>query len=279
MPENLAQHPASTSEATTGELKYTVPTGERPVRYKGFAPGAKQDVPARYIQQTVTIRNGRTASEAFSLDGQGFMLCRHGTKAPDLYDDRSVRDVYYPEVAALVREITGAARVLVFDHTIRSNAPGHKGTPGMRGPAHRVHNDYTELSGPQRLRDLVPNADAERQLARRFAIVNVWRPIRGPLRDQPLAVCDASSTTTEDFLPSALIYPDRAGETYGVAWSPRHRWFYFPEMEADEALLFKCYDSEPTRARFTPHSAFRDPNAPTPPTPRESIEARTLAFF
>lgn len=278
MPDTPAQRTATWPAATTGALKYTVPTGETPVRYKGFPPGAKQDVLARYVTQSVTVRNGRTAGEDFSLDRHGFVLRRHATNARDLYDETVVRSVYYPEVAALVREATDAARVLVFDHTIRSNAPGRNGMPGVRGPAHRVHNDYTEASGPRRLRDLPPE-EAEHRPPRRFAIVNVWRPIRGPLQDQPLAVCDAASAEPTDFLPSALVYPDRAGETYGVAYSPRHRWFYFSEMTADEALLFKSFDSDESRARFTPHSAFADPNAPNPPKPRESIEARALAFF
>lgn len=277
MPDAPAQRIVAASVTTTGALKYTVPTGETPVGYKGFPPGAKQDVPARFVTQIVTIRNGRTATEDFSLDRHGFVLYRRATSTRDLYDDAVVRGAYYPEVEALVREATGAARVLVFDHTIRSNAPGRKGTPGVRGPAHRVHNDYTEVSGPRRLHDLAP--EAECRPPHRFAIVNVWRPIRGPLQDQPLAVCDAASAERADFLPSALIYPDRAGETYGVAYNPRHRWFYFPEMEADEALLFKCYDSDESRARFTPHSAFTDPSAPDPPKPRESIETRALAFF
>lgn len=266
-----------TVASTQGELKYTVPTGEAPVRYKGFAPGEKRDILATFASRTVTIRNGRAANEAFSLDRHGFILMKRATAATDLYDDDIVREVYYPETAAMVREATGASRVLVFDHTVRSNAPGRKSTKGVRGPAHRVHNDYTEKSGPQRVRDLVPD-EADDLLRRRFAVVNVWRPIAGPLQDQPLAVCDASTAVKEDFLVSALIYPDRAGETYGVAYSLRHRWFYFPEMTADEALLFKCYDSDTARARFTPHSAFRDPLAPSP-LPRQSIEARMLAFF
>jgi hypothetical protein len=266
------------AEATQGELKYTVPTGEMPVRYKGFPPGTRHDILAQFETRTMTIRNGRTAGTAFSLDRHGFTHLDRPTTADDLYDDAVVRDVYYPETAAMVRDVTGASRVLVFDHTLRSNAPGRKGTAGVRGPAHRVHNDYTETSGPQRVRDLLPR-EAERLLARRFAIVNVWRPIAGPLEDAPLAVCDASSAATDDFLASALIYPDRAGETYGVAYNARHRWFYFPEMRANEALLFKCYDSDRSCARFTPHSAFRDPRAPVPPRPRESIETRMLVFF
>jgi hypothetical protein len=116
-------------------------------------------------------------------------------------------------------------------------------------------------------------------LRRRFAVINLWRPIQGPLEEAPLALCDASSVASQDLIPSALVYPDRVGETYGVVHNPRHRWFYFPNQQRDEALLIKCYDSDERRARFTPHGSFNDPTAPPHPRPRESIEARTLAFF
>ena len=151
--------------------------------------------------------------------------------------------------------------------------------PGCRAqPVTSVHNDYTVKSGPQRVRDLM-REEAEELLRHRFEIVNVWRPIRGPLRDAPLAVCDATSVAFADFVPSDLVYRDRIGETYRVRYNPAHRWFYVPEMRADEAVLIKCYDSaEDGRARFTAHSAFEDPTAPAEVLPRESIELRTLVF-
>jgi len=121
--------------------------------------------------------------------------------------------------------------------------------------------------------------EAEELLRHRFEIVNVWRPICGPLRDAPLAVCDATSVAFTDFVPSDLVYRDRTGETYRVRYNPLHRWFYVPEMRADEAILIKCYDSaQDGRARFTAHSAFEDPTAPADLLPRESIELRTLIF-
>ena len=100
----------------------------------------------------------------------------------------------------------------------------------------------------------------------------------GPLRDSPLAVCDATSVAFTDFVPSDLVYRDRTGETYRLRYNPAHRWFYVPEMRVDEAILIKCYDSAQDKARFTAHSAFEDPTAPKNVLPRESIELRTLAF-
>ena len=100
--------------------------------------------------------------------------------------------------------------------------------------------------------------EAEELLRHRFEIVNVWRPIRGPLRDPPLAVCDATSVEFIDFVASDLVYRDRTGETYRVKYNPAHRWFYVPEMRVDEAILIKCYDSADDKTRFTAHSSFDD---------------------
>ena len=123
-------------------------------------------------------------------------------------------------------------------------------------------------------------AEADDLLTRRFAIVNVWRPIRGPLRDAPLALCDATTLADGDLVQHDLIYPDRTGEIYALTHNPAHRWFYAPEMRADEILLLKCFDSaRDGRARFMPHTSFQDPTAPADMLPRESIELRTLVFF
>jgi hypothetical protein len=113
----------------------------------------------------------------------------------------------------------------------------------------------------------------------RVQIINLWRPIRGPLQDAPLAVCDARTVKFDELVGSDLIYPNRVGETYSVKYNPEHRWFYVPEMTADEILLLKCFDSQTDgRARFAPHTAFVDPTTPANAAPRESIELRTLVF-
>jgi hypothetical protein len=119
--------------------------------------------------------------------------------------------------------------------------------------------DYSAKSGPQRVRDFLPD-EAEVLLKSRFAEINVWRPIIELLKDTPLAVCDARSIAPNDLLPTDLVYQHRVGEIYSVTYNSSHRWFYFPDMQRNEALLIKCYDSEEDgRARFTAHTAFDDP--------------------
>jgi hypothetical protein len=265
----------------TGALSYLAPMAEKPHRYTYAPPPGVAESNAVYETHAVPIRDVRPVAHGFSLDREGIAIVEQKSAVRDFYDEDELRRVYYPEAERIVAEATGASCVVVFDHTIRRRVPGTEdrdaGVP--RQPVTRVHNDYTLKSGPQRVRDLM-GAEADALLKGRFAIVNLWRPIRGPLRDAPLAVCDATSVQQSDFVASDLIYRDRTGETYAVAYNPAHRWYYVPEMRADEAILIKCYDSATDgRARFAPHTAFEDPSAPANVLPRESIELRTLVFF
>jgi hypothetical protein len=228
----------------------------------------------------VPVYDIRGIAPNLSLDREGFEVLWHVTAVRDFYDENEVRQVYYPEAERLIAEVTGASRVFIFDHTVRRRVAGADdraaGLP--RQPATRVHVDHTEKSGPQRVRDLLGD-EAEALLKGRGQVINLWRPIRGPLQDAPLAVCDARSVAPNDLVPSELVYRHRVGETYAVTHNPDHRWFYVPDMQPDEALLLKCFDSETDgRARFAPHTAFEDPTAPIDKLPRESIELRTLVF-
>jgi hypothetical protein len=179
----------------------------------------------------------------------------------------------------LVKAESGAKRVVVFDHTLRTADKEDQEARKIREAVHRAHNDYTEWSGPQRVRDMLPD-EADELLKHRFAIIQVWRPIRHPVETDPLAICDARSVSFDDFVISERRYPNRVGQTYVVRHNPRHKWYWLPRMRRDEALVFKVYDSlKDGRARWTAHTAFADPTSPPDARPRESIEIRTLAFF
>ncbi|GGE98999.1 methyltransferase [Aliidongia dinghuensis] len=262
-------------------LNYLAAMTEKPRNYTYEPPPGIPQNNAVYEPHRLAISNARPFADRLSLDEEGLALVDHQSAVGDFYDEDALRQVYYPEAERLVAAATGAARVLVFDHTIRRRLPdtADRTAGAPRQPVPRVHNDYTVKSGPQRVRDLL-GEEADALLRRRFSVINVWRPIRGPLRDAPLAVCDARSVAFQDLVASDLVYPDRTGETYAVRFNPAHRWFYVPEMRVDEALLLKCYDSATDgRARFAPHTAFEDPTAPADVLPRESIELRTLAFY
>ncbi len=259
-------------------LRYLADIGERPYFLAYEPPAGVATRNTRGDRRTVVITDARGLEPPPSLDGAGFVLVRHRTAAADLADPAALRGVYYPEMERLVRAHTGAVRVLAFDHNLRSAREPERRGAGVQAPVRYPHNDYTERSAPQRVRDLLPDEAAE-LLRHRFAVINTWKPLRGPVLDAPLAFCDARSIAAADLVATDLRYRDRAGEIYSLRFNAAHRWFYFSAMQADEVLLLKCFDSDPARASFTAHSAFDHPAAPPDAPPRESIETRALVFF
>ncbi|HSZ51372.1 MAG TPA: CmcJ/NvfI family oxidoreductase, partial [Caulobacteraceae bacterium] len=228
----------------------------------------------------VRIHNARPAARALDLDVEGFRIVDHHSAVRDFWDEAQTLALGHPETAELVRAVTGASRVVVFDHTLRRRSDGvaDRTAGAARQPAIRVHVDQTIASGPQRVREIM-GEEAEALLAGRAAIINVWRPIRHVARDWPLAIADARSIAPDDLIASDLVFPHRRGEIYGLAYDPDQRWRFVPDLTPDEAVLIKCWDSDPRVARFTPHTAFADPTTPEGTPPRESIEFRTMAFW
>jgi hypothetical protein len=227
----------------------------------------------------VTIRNGRPHAKDFALERHGFRFVHHDTKVREFYDQGEIRQVYYPEMEALVKAESGAKRVVVFDHTLRTADDQLRESKQIREVVRRVHNDYTEWSAPQRVRDILPD-EAEDLLQRRFAIIQVWRPINHPVETYPLAMADAQTLSPRDMIVSERRAPGRIGQTYAIKYNPAHKWYWFPRMRREEAYVFKVFDSlKDGRARWTAHTAFEDPTTPPHARPRESIEIRTMAFF
>jgi hypothetical protein len=260
-------------------VNYLLDNGETPSVYTGGPGSTVVRTASPTDPRRVLMHNGRPEADHFTLDRDGFRFTRHDTKVVDFNSEDEVRRVYYPEMEELVKAESGATRVVVFDHTLRTADEEDRQARKIREVVQRVHNDYTEWSGPQRVRDLLPR-EADELLKRRFAIVQVWRPIRHPVETFPLAICDARSVSPRDLVISERRYPNRVGQTYAVTYNPAHRWYWFPLMRRDEALVFKVYDSlQDGRARWTAHTAFDDPTAPPHARPRESIEIRTLAFY
>jgi hypothetical protein len=264
-------------EAIEATLNYIVDDGSKIFTETG-APGANdRRSGGKPDARRVTLHNGRHRD--FALERDGFHFIRHDTKVTDFFDEADVKGVYYPEVEALIKAESGASRVVVFDHTLRTADDAEREARKIREVVPRVHNDYTEWSGPQRVRDLLPD-EADDLLRRRFAIIQVWRPIRHPVETFPLAICDARTLSPENLVISERRYPNRIGQTYAITYNPDHAWYWFPRMRRDEALVFKTYESlKDGRARWTAHTAFDDPTAAPGARPRESIEIRALAFF
>lgn len=263
----------------TANLNYTIDTGVKPVS-ESFGPNnTHYRTTATLEPHAVDIRDGRPLAGGFSLDENGFVLVEHETVMSSFFDPEQIKRVYYPEIEALVKRVSNAARVVAFDHTLRSGDKTEREARLVREPVLSVHNDYTEGSAPRRVREVLPD-EAERLLAHRFAVIQVWRAIDQPIQSNPLAVADARSVAPGDLIVTERRYPNRVGEIYNVRYNPAHRWFYFPRMRRNEALVFKVYDSaNDGRARFTAHTAFNDPATPADAPARQSIEVRTFAFF
>ncbi len=259
-----------------------------------------------------------------TLAQNGFEVLARPLADPDLnfFNHEQVVRAYYPQCAEIVREASGASFVAAFDHNVRSAAGKQSkrrldGGQQVQGPAHVVHGDYTLTSAPQRLRDLtkpsgandtlrnllqagealLDPAEVERVLSDgRFAIINLWRNIaREPVATHPLALCDAASVQPEHLVVFEIHYHDRVGENYFAKHADSHRWYFYPGLTRDEALLIKQWDSFGALARsnganpdaadpdapctFSFHSAFEDPTTPTDAPERWSIEVRCVALY
>lgn len=261
------------AKTLTATLYYTRRAAERPVRYVGEPPPGVPAWTGIDDPREVAIDDVRGREAEFTLDRNGFAFVTAPTEIRDFYAAEDVKQIYYPEVERLLRERLGAAKVVVFDHQLRNG-----GDPHRPQPSRRVHNDHTINSAPRRVRDHL-GAEAEALLQHRFGIVNVWRPVRGPVLDSPLALCDAQSFGDGDLIASDLVYPHLRGETSSVEFRPEHRWYYLSEMRTDEVALIRIHDSAADgRARLSFHTSFENRQAQGAP-PRESIEVRALVFF
>jgi len=265
--------------------------GKRVGRYIGVEDGGElSDV---HAEQEMALGNARHLRPLPRLESSCFDLRRWPTRVKNFKDDEEVKKVYYPEVEALIKETTGAQRVLVFDHTLRDTSAGSALNVKMGDAAaavERVHTDYSDTSGPRRIKSLAESggytglqlSEAEKEdiLSRQFCIVNVWRNIKDePVQSKPLALLDPASLGKDDFVTYEMQYAERKGENYALRYNSNHQWYFYPLMEKDECLVFKTWESRTDRPRYCFHTAFTDLNQPADAPPRASIEVRTIAIM
>jgi hypothetical protein len=267
-----------TQAAVHADIEFLAPGVERPFTYAREMPSGAEPETARFVSHTVEIRDQRDG-EGLRLDEHGGTLGRWPTRVRQFDDEDDIRKRYYPESAEIIQATLGANRVVVFDHNVRRGGSANPRADGhaVGRPVHHAHTDYTPRSALERLRQEL-GAHAEAGLSR-YLLINLWRPIRGPVRDAPLALCDATSVAPDALRAVELRYLERTGEIYYLTYQPQQRWYFASDMTADEAWLFKNFDSASLGpGRAAPHSAFADPRHPNGP-PRESIEVRGLALF
>lgn len=239
----------------------------------------QEDRPQRNFGEAwhnVVLGDLRGQEQKFSLDNNAFDTIQNvPSQEYEFTNDEHIKKVYYPEVEKLLLDtLPGANRVILFDHTIRRSNPD-----APRAPVVRVHIDQTPSSAEQRVRLHLPD-EADRLLQGRYRIINVWRPLNGPVMAHPLAVADSATVRDEDLIPVEHRYPNRTGETAAVQYNPGQKWYYWSGMKNEDRLLLKCFDSDEAfgqRGRV-PHSAFVDPRTPEGAVGRESIEVRALVF-
>jgi len=265
-------------------LKYFTPPADGSRAWTFVNPDpttGKRDANWEHSEHVVKVENLRGRTDT-TLDNNGFQFFHHPAKHTSFANDEEIEREYYPESIELIKQLTGASRVVLFDHTIRRRRPNTIDTPENRQPALSVHVDQTTASAVSRVRRHLPAEDVEGLLQRRFQIINLWRPIHHSAFDSPLAVCDFKSVDpSRDLVPHTLKYPDRDGETFGVQWNENHQWRYVRGMRPEEGVLIKCFDSvqDGSVAVLTPHTAFEDPTTPPDAEKRESIELRALVFY
>jgi len=275
---------------------YTIPRGDVTLNLNFFDPPANGSAPFNYVETApegqpqrnfgdrefeVTARDIRGHESEYNLDKDAFAVISGVPESAekDFVDDESIEQKYYPEVEKLLLDnIPGATRVVFFDHTIRRADPN-----APRNPVNRVHIDQTAASAKERVRIHLGD-DAEKLLQGRHRIINVWRPLNGPIASYPLGFASSSSVDESDLIPIEHRYPTRTGQTAGVRYNPSQQWHYLSGMRNDERLLLECFDSEALKPNsdvlggHVPHTAFTDPRTPPNAPGRQSIEVRTLVF-
>ncbi len=275
----MSQSVPDTVPTIEAPIGYLVDTGEMPVFYQSNVAGERTNFEGEREKRTMVIRDARALPNTFTLDIEGFAFVDHPTTVHDFYDDTELAAVYVPEVEVLIAEHMGASKVFVFDHTRRSSSQTLREKHNARDPAGAAHTDYTDWSARQRIKDLLPD-EAEARLAKRFAIVNVWRSVTGVIEEWPLGLCDARSVDDSRLHTVERRAYDRVGQTRHASYDAANLWYYFPRMNRDEAVLIKNYDTATDgRARYALHTALEDPTSPSDAAPRESIETRALVFF
>jgi hypothetical protein len=260
---------------TSSLVFYKAPEdGSKPFNYVEEPPKGQPQRNFGAEVHDVQMNDIRGHDSDFNLDVDAFQTFSNiASEEKDFNDDEHIKKTYYPEVEQLLlKNVPGAHKVVLFDHTIRRSSPN-----AARAPVTRVHVDQTARSTELRVRLHSPD-EADELLKGRYRIINVWRPLNGPVQAQPLGFASADSVDDKDLVPVEHRYPERTGETAGVQYNQNQKFFYWSGMTNDERLFLKCFDSQPNVGQRVPHTAFVDPRTPEGARGRESIEVRALVY-
>lgn len=269
-------------------IDYLIPTSR--INRRFWAPG-KEFNTGIYQPYLVIIRNARLAPEPFTLDTHGFCLSHQPSGIKDFRDQAELKRDYPAEVDAVTRALTGCDLVVPMGGQLRS--PVISGA-GIQPPAAEAHVDFNTPSANRLAKALYDKAAPGGPGYSRFIAFSLWRTFSDPPQDWPLALCEFASIGDDDGVPNVKVDVDEIpegdalfapieGEDQMMAatifrHNPAHRWWYFPDMTADEVIFIKFHDSDHDRAWRAPHTAFHDIGRHDAKT-RESYEFRAMAYF
>ena len=268
---------SNTHSSIKAKLNFVNPKPGVTPRVTYLGDNTPQQFNEAYQKLEVTIHNARSDQKLFKLHEHGFEMTQSDVQHINFDDETSIINNYYKEVEKLVKQTSGASHVFIFDHTIRK---GLANSP--RKPAQHVHVDYTTRTGPSRAAEMIGHQALEKLHGKRFIQVNVWRSINGTVEESPLALLDSQTLDENDLVTAEIEFRDknRVGEIYALRHNAGQSWYYYPDMNEQDSLLIKGYDTDNDAvSHFTPHSAFDDPTSHADAKPRQSIEVRSFAFF
>ncbi|MEO0033814.1 MAG: hypothetical protein RIS94_3572 [Pseudomonadota bacterium] len=229
----------------------------------------------------VPMSMGDARAAGTTIDREGFQIVRHVSAVADFADRAAVIAIHMKEIEELVQAQTGADFVHVGSPGLLrfSEKSGKAGSLDNSMPARFAHIDISDATALR-----FGQQGAKDRPYTRCAHYNVWRALSAPPQDVPLAFCDARTLAPQDLIAADAIFdapgqPEWSFEGLLVAHNPAHRWMFFPDMNRDEAVLFKTNDSDPARAHHVPHVAFDLPDCPPDAAPRVSIEMRATAYW
>jgi hypothetical protein len=294
---NLSQSARAEAKSQEDVASSYIPRGDTTVTLNYFKPPEDGSVPFNFVEEPpagqpqrnfgdtdikVPIKDIRGHEDEYTLEKDAFKVVSNvpDSAERDFVDDESIKKNYYPEVEKLILDhVPGSNRVILFDHTIRRSIPG-----APRAPVTRVHIDQTKKSATQRIHQHAPG-EAEKLLQGRYRIINIWRPLNGPVQSNPLGFASSSTLKDEDLIPIEHRYPERTGETAGIRFNEGQKWHYLSGMKNDERLFLECFDSDyyfnpstKVQGGRVPNTAFADSRTPVGAVGRDSIEVRALVF-
>lgn len=228
------------------------------------------------LPREVEVQDATSLDHNASLHVEGFVRQKMPLKETAWQDSAWIEQVYMPAAAQLVKDISGAAHAEPFPggSMIRDSR-----TSGHAPPATFAHLDFSrqsmipfvQASGSQEIRERYPRA----------RIFNVWRPITEPPQNPPLALCHQQTVEESDWVIGRTLGEGDVGdvEYLTIGFNPSQRWYFYPELDLDEVIIFKGGDSDPRARMGCFHTAFSRPDLGSSGVPRASIEMRVIAFF